>query len=328
MAEKILSQFARIESHGMVATKTRPKNPPADWKPKSTVAGICGEAMHLDDHAKHVQNPIDVDIIFGMNPMQLLGQVKTRIKEIKDAGVWMKADQMVMCSGVFSYPKTECDEDYFRWLDDSVAYLKDKYGDQVKSVVAHYDESHPHIHFFITDMKTMSVNDIDPYRIARKSEEAKKKQAAAIGETYKPKMSAQKEAMSQWLDDYYEKVSSKYGQAREVGARKARQHGTTRQVKIKLEIAKKVKDLAEEKAELIDLRNRMTTLGKKLAEQQASTHQKNILLDKLLDQLTEEAEKLKQNKNIGAATALNARIADIRKTALGGGAGSKSMKLN
>jgi cob(I)alamin adenosyltransferase len=313
----------------MVATKSRPRNPPADWKAKTSVAGVCGEAMHLEDHAKHVEKPTDVDIVYGMNPMDLLGDIQHRIKEIKEEGKWFKADQMVMCSGVFSYPKKECDEDYFQWLDDSVAYLKEKYGDKLKSVVAHYDEGFPHCHFFLADMKTLSVNEIDPFRIARRREEDKKKEAAAIGEVYKPKLSEQKKEMAQWLDDYYENVSSKYGQAREIGARKARKYGTTRQVKMELGFEKKAKELADKEADLIKVNRRMAELAQKLAEQQAITKNKNALLDKLLDQLTQEAEKLKQNKNLGASAALSSRIADIRKTALGGGAGSPNpMKLN
>ena len=329
---KILSQFARIESHAMVATKSRPKNPPENWKAKTSVEGCCGEALHLDTHAKHVEKPADVDVIYGMNPMDFYGAIKTRFNEIKKSGVRIKADQMVMCSGVFSYPKTECDEDYFLWVDDSIAYLKEKYGDRLKSVVAHYDESHPHLHFFIADMKTLSVNELDPFRIARREEEAKK---MAMGKNekgdyiYAPKMKAQKEKMAQWLDEYHEKVSVKYGQARDVGARKARIFGTPRQVNLQLAMNQRERDLNEKEALLIAKKDRMIELGKTLAEQTALTNDKNKMLDMLLDQLTQEVEMLKEQKKLGAAVSLNARISEIRKTAYGGGAASgDKMKLN
>lgn len=35
------------------------------------------------------------------------------------------------------------------YKNDSIKYLKEKYGDKLKSVVEHTDEAHPHFHFYV-----------------------------------------------------------------------------------------------------------------------------------------------------------------------------------
>ena len=43
---------------------------------------------------------------------------------------------------------------YARWESLTVAYLQGKYGDNLRAVVMHNDEEHPHLHFtFIQTLK-------------------------------------------------------------------------------------------------------------------------------------------------------------------------------
>lgn len=332
--KKQSAQFARIESHALIVTSSKPRNPPKDWKPKSTVSGVCGEAERLETHVGHLAHQegyqADFDVVYGIAPTLLSFQISNRAKEMKSNGERLKSDQCVMCSGVFSYPETECDENFFSWLADSMEYLKDKYGDKLKSVVVHYDESYPHLHFFLADMKTLSVGELDPIRIARKKEEQKKIDTGkndAGDYIYKPKMSAQKEALSEWLDDYYLKVSSKYDHAREVGARKARFHGTPRQVKHTLALADKERKLNEEKANLLAQRDKLTALATELAIKSMENQKKTNLLFDLMDQMNEEVKRLHKNKEVKEAVNLSNKIRNIRSAAFGGAVAPSKMLI-
>lgn len=318
MSKKQASQFARIESHSLVATKGRPKNPPENWKAKSTVSGICGEAARLESHSKHLEQPPDFDVVFGMSPLDLSTRLTNRFAEIKKEGGRLKADQCVMCEGVFSYPEPTCDENFFMWLDDSIDYLKEKYGEKLQSVVVHYDESHPHLHFFLADMKTLSVNEIDPARMARRREE-EKKFAMGKGEDgkflYSPKMTAQKDALKEWLNEYHFNVSEKYEHAREIGARKARLHGTPRQVRMGLELEERKKALDEKEARLIGYRDKLKEQGEKLHEHKEQLEQQVRLNQQLFADLSAELEKQRQLGNFKGAAELGSRILALRKQA-------------
>ncbi len=327
------AQFTSINSYALKTTTSRPKNPPADWTPKTTVEGVCGEGMHMEGFDQHLTKPVDVDLVFGMHPMDLYTDIKARFKEIKKSGVRIKADQSVMCSGIVSYPATEVDDNFFMWLDDSMNFLKEKYGDKLKSIVVHYDESHLHAHYFLADMKTLSVNELDPTRIARVSEENKKKAAGKNEEgkwIYAPKMQAQKDALKEWLDDYHEKVSSKYGHERDIGARKGRIYGTTRQVKQKLEIIKEKKELEtwemslrrneeelkQKRDKLMNFANQLLEGQKQLETEKVAVVEKSATFDLLIEQLQVEVERLKAIGDTKTATIVGSRIVEMRQKSL------------
>lgn len=330
------AQFARIESYALAQTTSRPKNPPANWKAKTTVEGACGEAERLDTHIGHLKDrpgyEADFDVVYGMTPMALYGKIKNRAAEMKENGERFKSDQCVMSGGVFSYPGKEIDENFFAWLDDCMEYLKKKYPDNFQSAVVHYDESNPHLHFYLVDFKTLSVNEFDPARIARRKEENKKMEMGKDekGEyIYKPKMSAQKEALKEWLDDFCESVSKKYNHAREIGARKARLYGTPRQVARELDILEREKTIAEKEEALIAQRDKILILAKDLAARSVEMKKKSNLLDTLLEQMEEEVERLHKARDAKGAFALNKQIGAIRQQAFGAGvAPNDSMKLN
>lgn len=336
------AQFARTETHAMFKSKTQPKDPPADWKAKSTVEGVCKEAARIEDNfSLHVEGEKIVDHIYGkFTPTEVYESVKKRYEEMKDAGERIRYDQGVLVSGVMSYPNSEPDADFYSWLMDTQQWLIDKYGDKLLSVVVHYDESHPHCHFFCADLETLSVIGLDPCKTARQAEEKKRKESQLIAdekiasdprseeekeanplkvEVYVPKMKAQKQALSAWLDDYHQSVSVKYDHQRDTGAVRARKHGTPRQVRTKLALEAQEKallnqaeELAKREEELKEKTEKYLRMAKDLRVHMLNTYDKSKVYDGLIEQLNDEVTRLQNSGKAAEATALAGKINALR----------------
>jgi hypothetical protein len=227
------SQFAHIESFSL---KKNPKSK------KTDVAGVVGEVTRQPgfcDHVDEVQKP---DLLFGMDPQALKTKIISRfdelLKESKGSGVaGPRKDRLVLAAGFFSYPDIECDENFLSWQADCVNYLKSEYGDKLKSVVAHYDEGNPHLHFLLCDLKTLRVDGgLDPAKTAQHEHRQLKK----------PNTLSQKDALKAFQDRFHDAVGSKYGHERKLGSRE-RLRGSPKAVRA---ILAEMKEIEAEKARL------------------------------------------------------------------------------
>ena len=88
-------------------------------------------------------------------------------------------------------------------------WLKEKYGDNLRCVVEHQDESHPHIHFYCVSKKGQSFDDLHEGKRAQK--ELKKKNPKA---TKQEQNIAFAEAMRATQDDFSNRVGQRFGLAR------------------------------------------------------------------------------------------------------------------
>ena len=58
----------------------------------------------------------------------------------------MRADAALLLAGVASFPRESANNDpelYKKWEELTVAYLKNKYGANLRAVLMHDDEEHP-----------------------------------------------------------------------------------------------------------------------------------------------------------------------------------------
>lgn len=276
------SQFAHIESFSI---KKNPKSK------KTDVAGVCGEVTRAPgfcDHVDEVQRP---DLLFGMDPLALQKKITTRFDELNESsktagGRALRKDQLVMTAGFFSYPGTEVDETFLEWSTDCLNFLGNKYGKNLKSVVAHYDEGHPHIHFLLCDLQNLRVdNGLDPAKTAQRDFRQLKKTDTLT----------QKDALKAFQDDFFNAVGVKYGHARKLGARE-RLRGSPKAVRA---ILAEMKLLEEEKLalkkEVDELALQKTELNAKAQFLREKAHAV-LLLEKRfvsgLDALDQEFEKL------------------------------------
>ena len=105
----------------------------------------------------------------------------------------------VLLAGVASFPRAEAEKDpelYARWESLTVAYLQGKYGDNLRAVVMHNDEEHPHLHFYVysdTEVNAKMLHD---------------------GHKNASRKGSYKAGVQAFQNEYFEKVASRCGMAR------------------------------------------------------------------------------------------------------------------
>jgi hypothetical protein len=124
-----------------------------------------------------------------------------------------RADAPVMAGGVISWPR-EREADWPAFRDASVRWLKNHYRERLLSVVEHLDERHPHLHFYAVPLPGEDFGAVHAGYSARQESRGK-------GETAGETITAYKEAMKVWQDDFYNAVAINFGLAR-IGPRRER----------------------------------------------------------------------------------------------------------
>lgn len=196
-----------------------------------SIAQIIGEATRDPEYSTHVEDPKPPRILLG-DPATFAADhaahVTARSTRVLMADGTEKtrairSDRHTMASIVMSYPvpysAIKTDEDraaLARWEKRNLDWLREKYGDQVKVVLAHDDETQPHIHAWILpDDPDADATKLHPGKQAKKMVEA---QAKADGleprEAVKLGNRALKETMTGWQDEYHAAVGVPEGLTR------------------------------------------------------------------------------------------------------------------
>lgn len=190
-------QFVRIETYAKVSTK----------KGKPAMQSIVNEAMRVDGFCPHVYQPQAPQILLGLDPRKLPQIVLERAKNAKDKkGRKVRKDAPLLLAGVISLG-AESDVNFRDFLKQSIGFLRNKYGENLMSVVLHLDEEHPHLHFYVlpsTKNGSFSMSDIHDGIKARNECDG----------GYSKKANAYKQAMRKFQDSYYDEVGSKLGLTR------------------------------------------------------------------------------------------------------------------
>ncbi|HCH3681728.1 TPA: plasmid recombination protein [Vibrio parahaemolyticus] len=222
-------QFLHIETYPLHAryNKSEPE------KSVKSFVSVARELMRHPSAVPHIHAPKPPRILYGYCAYTALKLAQDRVNASKDAlGRKIRKDAKVILSGVISCPsdfKYNSEKNYQRWLSDNVAYLQDKYGGQLISVILHEDESHPHIHFICVPKQS---ND---FRLHIKTiHEPIRAREEAVGGR-KVKYEAYKSAFRKLQDEYYYKVASKFGFLRDG----AKQQRLTRNQYIRRKVAAK-----------------------------------------------------------------------------------------
>ncbi len=226
-------QFLHTECYSNTASKSAAKTN----KGSTTVRSVVAEATREPGFCDHVENPKDPIYLHGKSLNDLAESCENWAANTKDArGHKLRKDSLTLLAGVISAPAG-----FEKWQDfkaDCVEYLQQKYGENLYSVVEHTDEANPHLHFYVVpkigekfevvcDARTASAEagkswqkEYDEYK-----EKLESGEITAIKGREKGKKSEQntayKEAMISMQDDFFEKVSSKYGMLR-VGPKRQR----------------------------------------------------------------------------------------------------------
>ena len=210
-------QFFHIEAYSLVAKsyereitiKKGSKAGQTEIKKTETrsLKEIMEEQARIEEACPHVEDPRRPGLLYGVPPMEILPLAEEWADQAKDArGYKVKKDGNVALVGVASLPR-EMEDDFPEFAEATLKFLKEKYGDRLKSVVVHDDEEHPHLHFTVIPRKGERFDDIHE-GLKAKNEAKKNKQKG------KAQNLAYIGAMRELQDNFYNKVGIKTGLTR------------------------------------------------------------------------------------------------------------------
>ena len=134
-----------IPAHrGVCAPWLKQHGQPRKWSARE----IAAEAMREPDACPHVEQPQPPQVLHGCTPAEAAKLAHDWADSSQDAkGRKLRADGLALAAGVVSLP-AEQRQDWPRFREATVAWLREQYGERLRSVVEHTDEAHPHLHFY------------------------------------------------------------------------------------------------------------------------------------------------------------------------------------
>lgn len=196
------------------------------------VAQIIGEGLRYGGYHPHVENP--------KPPVPVSGD-PSGFQQMHDAHVgerWTRAanngrvserairrDRHTLFTIVASYPvpttAVEASPEelarFKRWVNLTVTWVREQYGDQLKVGFAHVDERFPHLHFWLLpDNPSADAALLHPGKPAKREVEARlKEEGVPPREAVAAGNRALKEAMRGWQDSYHRAVGAPLGMHRD-----------------------------------------------------------------------------------------------------------------
>ena len=187
-------QFIHIDGYarvGSTQTITDKKTKQVKTKKKRSARDIANEVERVEGNTSHIENPKPPNIIFGCKPSEAVDLAEQWSLEAKDLiGRKLRKDGLCLLAGVISISR----KDEAGWSDlkeRSVSWLKETYGDRLKSIVEHQDEANPHLHFYVVPNKNETFAKI--HHGFNAVEQVKKEQAEKKKETTEKKEESQTE---------------------------------------------------------------------------------------------------------------------------------------
>lgn len=200
------SQFIHADSYGRQAGKGKHSG--------NTIDSIAGEAEREEGQCYHVADPKKPIILFGESFREAGEEAKKWAESMKDArGHAYRKDGLCMVAGVVSVPE-DC-KDWDSYKRDAVEWLQKKYGECLKSVIEHTDESHRHFHFAVVPKLGERFETIHQGYAAQRGADPKrgdrKRTAEVKADGRRQGIHAYQTAMRDYQKEFYESVSMKHG---------------------------------------------------------------------------------------------------------------------
>lgn len=194
-------QFLHLEGYARTGSKQAGK--PRKWSARE----IAAEAMREPDACPHVEQPQPPTVLHGCTPAEAAKLAQDWADSSQDAkGRKLRADGLALAAGVVSLPAEQA-KDWPRFREATVAWLREQYGERLRSVVEHTDEAHPHLHFYAVPLPGERFEVLHPGRqaAAKKAQQGAKKGA---------QNAAYKQAMVGWQDDFQRAVAAHFALTR------------------------------------------------------------------------------------------------------------------
>lgn len=216
-------QFLRVETFAQVRGQLGPTRAAGGrggkgGQQKLTARQAIEEATRAENCTPHVPSPIKPNTLFGIESSELLAwcdslyeQAAAQKVETKTGFKKQRTDTPILLGAVASFPSAadENNVEYTNWRSLTVKFLKEKYGDNLISVVEHTDETFGHIHGLISNAGK-SVKMLHDGHLAAMEASGREAQGTAY-----------KRGCAALQDQFYEAVGLPCGLAR-TGPRQAR----------------------------------------------------------------------------------------------------------
>lgn len=206
-------QFIHVDSYGREGSVQSKTSTDKSGKSVTTTTkamsarDILAEQWREDGACPHIKNPRKPGLLYGISPLEVLKIIDDWAENTKDAqGRKLRKDGHCVLIGVASLPRN-MEDNFPEFAEDTLLWLKEKYGDRLKSVVVHDDEAHPHLHFSVVPNIGEKFEDIhDGFKAS--------KQAKAEGKKKGEQNLSYITAMRNFQDEFSTKVAMTHGLTR------------------------------------------------------------------------------------------------------------------
>lgn len=273
-------QFIHVESYSKVSAKKKLKDDYNNEIKGRNVRDIINEVTRKEGYCDHVAEPEEPVILYGVDPSQLEALTENYFNNTKltnSNGVTrsLRKDSHILLAGVISLNR-ECDSFWDEYKQDSIAWLKEKYGEHLKCVVEHTDEANPHLHFYCVQDAGKDFNLLHEGKRAFVSEQLKYKKEIAF-----------KNAMRDFQEDFYNSVSLKYGLMKTGPRRQRLSNQDYKRQQQEIKLINLFKHKTNEEVELL-----ISNAEKEIEEQKAKANSEiKVLKAKELANATKVGEK-------------------------------------
>ena len=211
-----------------LATYSRKPNPAGQ-----SIDQVVEEAERNPAFSLHVEAPEPPRLVYGVSVREMKEQhdamlEAARVSVLRPNGETayrsIRSDRHTLLTAVASYPvareQVEADPAeqirYRAWVEANVAFLRERFGDQLRTVIEHTDETHPHLHaYVIPDRPDMNAALLHPGKAAKIAAEAQaKSDGMEPRDAVKAGNAALKAAMRAVQDDYHAEVGAPCGMTR------------------------------------------------------------------------------------------------------------------
>lgn len=212
--EQTKSQFMHLELYSRAGNATAGK---------TSSGGVINEAVRVEGFTDHIVadgfTPAPPTYLYKQGDKTLeqhYSEILEQVATEKDSlNRKIKSDKNILLAGVVSFPKprladnwTDDDhQDYILFKEQSIEFMKNKWGDNLLCVLEHTDEQYPHLHFYVVNKsRVASTPEMHPgfAENIRLENEAKADNRPV---NKKEQVAAFKEAMRKFQDDFFNTVS-------------------------------------------------------------------------------------------------------------------------
>ncbi|MGP4179740.1 plasmid recombination protein [Escherichia coli] len=236
-------QFIHIEDYSKVISKKRGNGGNGKYNEETkgrSVRDIIAEAKREEGNCPHVENPKPPLLLYGKN----LDEVEklayeyhenTKLTDKNGKEKKLRSDANILLAGVVSLNR-ENEDIWDEYKNDAIAFLSNKYGKKLVSVIEHTDEANPHFHFYVIQDPGKRFDLIHDGKKALFENRDKKKHDQNI---------AYLNAMRKVQEDFFRVVSSNYGLSKDGPKRKRTSRKDYFKQKREIKLIQQVKEQAK-----------------------------------------------------------------------------------